>query len=132
MGVEHLVTEMISSIDIVEMQINIANNLHIRQNNSIFKFYGHSINVRIYAETPDYNFFPCTGTINFLHLPGGPNVRIDAGIINGSKITSYYDPMLMKISSWGKTRIYSIRTLLTTLEELILNGCITNISFLLT
>ena len=129
--VEHLITEMISGIDIIEMQINIANSKLLRQKNKIFLFYGHSMEVRIYAETPDHNFFPSTGMINYMHIPGGSFIRVDTGISIHMKITQYYDPILMKISAWGITRKTTINRLKVALQETIISGCVTNISFLL-
>jgi len=92
----------VSGIDIVEMQINIMNNKRLDCQNNIFFSYGHSIETRVYAETPDHKFFPSTGKIDFLHLPGGPFARNIA-----------------------------IRRLNVALHEIIISGCITNISFLL-
>merc|ERR1712072_934325 len=129
--VEHLITEMVSLIDIVELQINIACNKKLHYKHSYFLFYGHSIEVRIYAETPDYNFFPSTGKINYIYIPNGLNTRVDTGILHGTTITSHYDPILMKVATWGKTRNHAIKNLIATLKDIILSGCTTNLSFLL-
>jgi len=129
--VEHLVTEMVTSTDIVEMQINVANGAKINNKISLFSHHGHAIEARVYAETPDFNFFPSSGEVDFLHIPGGPFVRIDSGVTQGVSITSYYDPMLMKVGVWGYSRDIAIKRLEYTLKETVISGCITNISFLL-
>jgi len=115
--VEHPVTEMITGIDIVKEQINIAfgKKLPFKQEDIVFS--GAAIECRINAEDPANNFIPCPGTIEQLNLPGGPGVRIDTHIYPGYKISPYYDSMVAKLITYGKDRNEAIRKMIRALEE---------------
>ncbi|MBP9853488.1 MAG: acetyl-CoA carboxylase biotin carboxylase subunit [Candidatus Omnitrophica bacterium] len=115
--VEHPVTEMITGIDIVKEQINIANGKKLPYKQEDITFSGAAIECRINAEDPLNNFIPSPGTIEQLNLPGGPGIRIDTHIYPGYKIGPYYDSMVAKIITHGKDRNEAIRKMIRALEE---------------
>ena len=126
--VEHTVTEMVTDIDLVSEQIRIAggepiltpkqNQIHMR---------GHSIEVRINAEDHTKGFTPRPGTINALHFPGGPGIRIDSHIYQGYTVPPHYDSLLLKLISHGTDREHSRKRLLRALDELVIRGVPTTI-----
>jgi acetyl-CoA carboxylase, biotin carboxylase subunit len=126
--VEHPVTEMVTSLDLVKMQIHIAAGepLPIAQQNVALR--GHAIECRIYAEDPDNNFFPCPGTVGARRVPGGPSVRLDDGVYPGWTIPNEYDPLLGKLIAWGADRPETIARLQRALAEYYVGGIKTNIS----
>lgn len=128
--VEHPVSEMISGLDLVKEQINIAagNELSFQQED--IGISGHAIEARIYAEDPENNFLPSTGKLLDLQLPSGPGIRIDAGFTRGSLISLYYDPLIAKLVSWGKTREEALKRLKRALGEFQIVGVSTNVQFL--
>ena len=128
--VEHPVTEMVTGVDIVGEQINIAfgKALSVKQEDIVPR--GVSIECRIYAEDPDNNFAPCLGTVTGLALPGGPNVRLDTAVFSGYEIPIHYDPMIGKLVVWGATRPEAIRRMQRALAELHIGGVKTNVPFL--
>ena len=128
--VEHPVTEMISGLDLVKEQINIAagNELSFKQED--IKINGHSIEARIYAEDPENNYLPSTGKLLEFLLPSGPGIRVDAGFSRGSLISLYYDPLIAKLVAWGKTRGEALERLKRALGEFQIAGVTTNISLL--
>lgn len=125
--VEHPVTEMISGIDLVKLQIKVAagHKLEIEQND--LKINGHAIECRIYAEDVDNNFAPSTGKIIHHRLTSGPGTRIDRGIDLLSDVSIYYDPLLAKVTTWGRTREEAISRMNRALKEYQISGVITNI-----
>ncbi len=125
--VEHPVTELITGVDLVKEQINIAegNELSFRQRD--IKMHGHAIECRVYAEDIENNFAPSTGKIKFHELPAGPGVRVDRGIDSESEVPIYYDPLLSKVIAWGSTRTEAIERMKRALEEYIIVGVTTNI-----
>ena len=127
--VEHPVTEMITSVDIVKEQINIANNnkLSFSQDDVVLR--GHAIECRINAEMPDKNFAPCPGKITFLNIPGGNGVRVDTAVYSGYSIPPLYDPMLAKLIVHGKNRDEAIHKMIRALEEFVIEGIESNIDF---
>lgn len=127
--VEHPVTEEITGIDIVEEGIYACVEGSLRLKQEDVRFDGHSIEVRINAEDPE-TFTPSTGKITSLHLPGGKGIRVDSGIDVGTEISGWYDPLLMKIITKGKTRESAIKKCLRALEELSIEGVNTNIPLL--
>jgi acetyl-CoA carboxylase, biotin carboxylase subunit len=128
--VEHPVTEMISGIDLVKEQINIAAGNKLSFNQSDLKINGHSIEARIYAEDPDNNFLPSTGKLLEFQAPSGPGIRVDAGFSRGSLISLYYDPLIAKLTAWGKNRDEALVRLKRALGEFQIAGVTTNISLL--
>lgn len=124
--VEHPITELITGIDIVKLQLEIAagNPLKLKQQDVNFK--GHAIECRINAEDPN-TFMPCPGKINFYHAPGGPGIRIDSHIYTSYVVPPNYDSLLGKLISFGNTREQAIHRMQTALEETIIDGIKTNI-----
>ena len=128
--VEHPVTEFITGMDLVKEQISVAlgNKLSFTQND--LKINGHSLECRIYAEDPSNNFLPTTGKLISYSQPSGPGVRVDSGFEDGSQITVHYDPLISKLVCWADTRNAAIERMIRALNEYVIGGLITNISFL--
>jgi len=128
--VEHPVTEFITGLDLVKEQISVAlgNKLSFNQND--LKINGHALECRIYAEDPSTNFLPTTGKLISYSQPSGPGVRVDSGFEEGSQITVHYDPLISKLVCWADTRNTAIQRMLRALNEYVIGGLITNISFL--
>lgn len=125
--VEHPVTEMITGIDLVKLQIKIAAGQKLDIIQSDLRIYGHAIECRIYAEDVDNNFAPSTGKILHHRLTSGPGTRIDRGIDLMSEVPIYYDPLLSKITTWGSNRDEAIARMKRALIEYQISGVITNI-----
>jgi acetyl-CoA carboxylase biotin carboxylase subunit len=128
--VEHPVTEMVTGIDIVKEQITIAagNALTFKQND--IKQTGHAIECRIYAENPEIKFIPSPGAITLYKQPVGEAVRIDSSINKPADIESSFDPMISKLIVWGNDRKHAIEQSILALENYVIQGITTNISFL--
>ena len=127
--VEHGITEMISNVDIVREQINIAagNPLSFKQED--IKLYGHAIECRINAEDPDRNFLPAPGEINGYITPGGFGVRVDSHVYSGYKIPPYYDSLISKLMCWAPTREEARRRMYRALKEYVITGVKTTLPF---
>ncbi|MEW6194726.1 MAG: acetyl-CoA carboxylase biotin carboxylase subunit [Bacteroidota bacterium] len=125
--VEHPVTEMITGVDLVKMQIRVANGEKLNIKQGDLKINGHAIECRIYAEDVDNNFSPSTGKILHHRLTSGPGIRIDRGIDLLSDIPIFYDPLLSKVTAWGNTRNEAIQRMQRALKEYQIIGVITNI-----
>ena len=130
--VEHPVTEMITGLDLVEWQINIAANLPLPCQQAEINKLGHAIECRIYAEDPEQNFMPSVGQLHFIKTPHGEGIRLDTGVVVGSDITIHYDPMITKLIAWGETRPQALQRLQTALSHYAIGGVKTNITFLQT
>jgi len=128
--VEHSVTEMTTGIDLVALQIAIAqtNTLLLSQEN--ITQHAHAIQSRIYAENPAQKFAPSTGIINNLAWPASPFARIDHDLDEGTEITPFFDPMIAKITTWGTDRTQAINNMRTALENTNIQGITTNITLL--
>ncbi|WAW14299.1 acetyl-CoA carboxylase biotin carboxylase subunit [Peptostreptococcus equinus] len=124
--VEHPVSEMISGIDIVREQVNIASHKKLNYKQNQVNLSGHAIEFRINAYDFDNNFLPSAGKINELNLPGGYGVRIDSGIYQGYEILPFYDSMLMKVIAYASDRNKAISTMKRAMSELIIGGVKTN------
>src|SRR5918992_28242 len=124
--VEHPVTEMISGIDIVQLQIRVAcgEKLPVKQRDVQLR--GHAIECRINAEDP-FKFTPSPGRITSLHMPGGPGIRVDSHAYNGYFVPPHYDSLLGKIIAYGDTREQAIARLNIALSETVIEGIKTNI-----
>ncbi len=127
--VEHGITEMITNIDIVREQINIAagNPLSFKQED--IKISGHAIECRINAEDPDRNFLPAPGEINGYITPGGFGVRVDSHVYSGYKIPPYYDSLISKLMCWAPTREEARRRMYRALKEYVITGVKTTLPF---
>ena len=127
--VEHPVTEMVTGLDLVELQILVAAGNPIPFSQKEVTIKGWSIEARICAEDPAKNFLPTTGIITRYALPRGENIRVDSGIEAGSSITFYYDSLLAKVISWGKNRKEAIESLVEALNRYHIEGLVTNLDF---
>ena len=127
--VEHPVTEMITNVDIVKEQLNIANGKELSLSQDDIVIEGHAIECRINAENPNKGFAPCPGKINFLNIPGGNGIRVDTAVYNGYSIPPTYDSMIAKLIAHGKTREEAIRKMLRALDEFVIDGVDNNINF---
>jgi len=124
--VEHPVTEMITSMDLVREQIRIAGGHPLSCTQDQVKFHGHAIECRINAEDPK-TFAPSPGTVKGFHAPGGMHVRVDSGLYVGYKVPPYYDSMIAKLIVYGSTRERCIMRLRRALEEFVIEGMKTTI-----
>lgn len=124
--VEHPVTEMITGVDIVREQILIAAGEKLGYSQDDIRINGHAVECRINAEDPD-TFMPSPGTIERVHMAGGPGVRVDSHIYNGYKVPPYYDSMIGKLITHGPTREIALARMRTALNETIIEGIKTNI-----
>jgi acetyl-CoA carboxylase, biotin carboxylase subunit len=126
--VEHPVTELVTGLDLVQMQLRVAMGepLGIRQEE--IRLRGHAVECRIYAEDPDNNFFPSPGLITRLVQPGGPGIREDCAVYEGWVVPLDYDPMLSKLVAYGETREVAIDRMLRALDEYVIGGIKTNIA----
>lgn len=129
--VEHVVTELVTNIDIVKEQIRIANGEKLEIKQEDIQIRGHAMECRINAEQPKRNFSASVGTIKNLNLPGGNGIRIDTAIYSGMKITQKYDSNIAKLVSYGKDRDECINKLKRGLYEFVIDGIETNIEFLI-
>ncbi len=128
--VEHTISEMVTGIDLIKQQILSASGQHMRIAQEDIHLNGHAIECRINAEDVNADFAPRPGHIDFLNLPGGRGIRIDTAIYNGYTIPPYYDSMIMKVISFGASRLEAIKKMRTALEELIIEGVPNNVEFL--
>jgi geranyl-CoA carboxylase alpha subunit len=126
--VEHPVTEMVTGLDLVELQLRVANGEPLPITQAQVELKGHAIEVRVYAEDPRDNFVPQSGQI--LSWKPSAKARIDSGIREGQIISPYYDPMLAKVITWSETREQAITKLANTLADTELLGVNNNIRFL--
>jgi acetyl-CoA carboxylase biotin carboxylase subunit len=126
--VEHPVTEMVTGIDLVQLQIRVAAGevLPIKQEQIVLR--GHAIELRVYAEDPDNNFFPSPGRITRLISPSGPGIRRDSGMYEGWVVPLDYDPLLAKLIAYGENREQVINRLRRALVEYFIGGIKTNLS----
>jgi acetyl-CoA carboxylase biotin carboxylase subunit len=129
--VEHPVTEWVTGIDIVKLQILIAMGEKLNLKQEEINFTGHAIEVRVNAEDPERGFTPSPGKIELLHLPGGPGVRVDTHIYQGYTIPPYYDSLIMKIIVHDRDRLSAISRMKRALEETVVGGIKTTIPFFL-
>lgn len=128
--VEHPVTEMVTGIDIVKEQLNIASGNPLSYKQEDVKITGHAIECRINAENPEKNFAPSPGTIDFLLIPGGGiGVRVDSAVYEGCDILPFYDSMIAKVITCGKDRNEAIAKMRRALYEFVIKGVDTNIEF---
>ncbi len=126
--VEHAVTEAVTGLDLVRLQIEVAAGkpLPIRQDEIAAR--GHALEARLYAEDPDHDDLPSPGRILLFVPPEGPGIRVDSGIATGSEVTVDYDPMLAKVVTWGRDRAESIERMRAALARTAVLGVVTNLS----
>ena len=123
--VEHPITELITGVDIVQEQIRVAAGLPLAYKQKDIKLQGHAFECRINAEDP-YNFIPSPGQITSCHLPGGNGIRVDSHIYQGYTVPPYYDSLIGKICTHGKTREEAMAKMRVALAEVAINGIKTN------
>jgi acetyl-CoA carboxylase biotin carboxylase subunit len=126
--VEHPVTELVTGLDLVHLQIRIAAGERLPFTQDEVMIRGHAIECRIYAEDPDNNYFPSPGKITLLLLPSGPGIRRDSGMYEGWTVPMDYDPLLAKLIGYGTDRDQAIGRLTRALNEYFVGGIKTNIS----
>ncbi len=129
--VEHPVTEMVTGLDLVKLQIRVAAGEPLPFSQQDVKLSGHAVECRLYAEDPGNRFFPSPGTILSRRAPSGPGIRFDDGVYEGFTVSTEYDPMLGKLISWGEDRAEAIARLERALEEHSVTGIKTNAGLLL-
>ncbi|MGB7295557.1 MAG: acetyl-CoA carboxylase biotin carboxylase subunit [Candidatus Aminicenantales bacterium] len=127
--VEHPITEMVTGIDLVKSQLEIAAGRPLPFRQDEIKPQGHSLECRIMAEDPFNDFMPSPGKIVYLHTPAGLGVRDDSGVYAGFEVPLEYDPLLSKLVTWGKTREEAVRRMLRALSEYQIYGIKTTIPF---
>ncbi len=127
--VEHPVTELITGIDLVKEQINIARGLPISFKQDDLQIRGHAVELRVYAEDPANNFLPDIGTLQTYITPKGAGVRVDDGFEQGMEIPIYYDPMIAKLITYGKDRTEAIERMIRAIDEYQVTGITTTLAF---
>jgi acetyl-CoA carboxylase biotin carboxylase subunit len=125
--VEHPVTEMVTGLDLVHLQLLVAMGEPLPLTQEDVRLRGHAIECRIYAEDPENHFFPSPGLITRLIQPGGPGIREDCAVYEGWNVPLDYDPMLSKLVAFAPTREQAIDRMLRALEEYVIGGIKTNI-----
>ncbi|MFF1254027.1 acetyl/propionyl/methylcrotonyl-CoA carboxylase subunit alpha [Pseudarthrobacter sp. NPDC058329] len=145
--VEHPVTELVTGIDLVEWQVRIAAGGELTVRQADVELNGHAVEARVYAEVPERNFLPSTGTVLLLdELPGGPKrpsapsrtqvtagngiVRVDSSLVEGLELSASYDPMMSKVIAWGENRAAALATLDAALAGYTALGLDTNVEYL--
>ncbi len=126
--VEHPVTEMVTGIDLVATQIRIAAGEPLGFTQSDVTFTGHAIEFRINAEDPEAEFRPGAGIVERYHAPGGPGVRMDSHLFTGYEVPPFYDSLVGKLIVWGPDRATAIARGRVALDELIIDGMVTNVA----
>jgi acetyl-CoA carboxylase biotin carboxylase subunit len=127
--VEHPVTELVTGVDLVRMQLEIAAGGHLPIQQDQVTWRGFAIECRIYAEDPENQFFPSPGRITHYSEPSGPGVRVDGGVYAGWTVPLDYDPMIAKLAVWAGTRDHAVARLRRALREYGVLGIKTNIDF---
>lgn len=127
--VEHPVTEMITGLDLVEMQIKVAKGEVLPFKQEDLEIKGHAMELRIYAEDPLNDFLPSVGHLDVYKLPEGDGIRVDNGFEQGMDIPIYYDPMLAKLITFGKTREEAIQIMIQAITAYKIEGVSTTLPF---
>ena len=127
--VEHPVTELITGIDLVEQQIKVARGEALEFSQEDLKISGHAVELRVYAEDPLEDFMPSVGLLETYRGPSGEGVRLDDGFEEGMEVPIYYDPMLAKLITYGKTREEAIQRMLKAINNYEVEGVSTTLPF---
>ncbi len=128
--VEHPVTELVTGLDLVALQLDVARGKHLPIQQEDVALRGHAIEVRLYAEDPANTFLPQTGSVKVWRPSAAEGIRTDAGISAGSEISAFYDPMIAKIIAWGQDRDEARRRLVAAVADTTILGVTTNKEFL--
>jgi len=127
--VEHPVTELVTGLDLVHLQLRIADGEAIPFAQEDVEWRGWAMECRVSAEDPEQNFFPSPGKIVQLREPAGPGIRLDSGVYPGWTVPLDYDPLLAKLIAWAPGRMGAIRRMLRALNEYSIVGVETNLAF---
>jgi propionyl-CoA carboxylase alpha chain len=127
--VEHPVTEMITGLDLVELQIRVARGEKLPFTQDELRIHGHALELRVYAEDPLNNFLPSVGKLDQYQLPSGPGIRVDGGFEEGMEVPIYYDPMLAKLVVHGATRSEAIQKMKEAIAAYKVEGVATTLPF---
>lgn len=127
--VEHPVTELISGVDLVELQIKVARGETLEITQDDLSINGHALELRVYAEDPLNDFLPSVGNLEIYQLPVGDNIRVDNGFEEGMDIPIYYDPMLSKLITYGKTRDEAMQLMIKAIDNYKVKGVQTTLPF---
>ena len=127
--VEHPVTELVTGFDLVREQIRVAAGEPLSFTQADVSWTGHAVECRVYAEDPEQNFMPSPGRITHLRVPAGPSVRDDGGVYEGAEVSIYYDPLVSKLATWGRTRAEAIERMRRALAEYSVGGIKTTLPF---
>jgi propionyl-CoA carboxylase alpha chain len=127
--VEHPVTEMITGMDLVEMQIRVARGEALQVKQEDLQIKGHAMELRVYAEDPLNDFLPSVGNLSTYQIPVGDGIRVDNGFEQGMDVPIYYDPMLAKLITYGKTREEAIQRMIEAIEMYHVDGVSTTLPF---
>ncbi|MDK2771057.1 MAG: acetyl-CoA carboxylase biotin carboxylase subunit [Flavobacterium sp.] len=127
--VEHPVTEMITGMDLVEMQIRVARGEALQVKQEDLQIKGHAMELRVYAEDPINDFLPSVGNLATYQIPVGDGIRVDNGFEQGMDVPIYYDPMLAKLITYGKTREEAIQRMIEAIEIYHVDGVSTTLPF---
>jgi acetyl-CoA carboxylase biotin carboxylase subunit len=127
--VEHPVTELVTGLDLVKLQLRIAAGEPLGFSQEDIVLRGSAIECRVYAEDPSQNFLPSPGTITRLAEPSGPGIRLDSGVYEGFTVPMDYDPLLAKLAVWAGTRDEAIARMSRALAEYHVCGIRTNLDF---
>ena len=127
--VEHPVSEIIAGVDLVELQIKIARGEALQIKQEDLKIHGHALELRVYAEDPLNDFLPSVGNLSVYKLPKGDGIRVDNGFEEGMDIPIYYDPMLSKLITYGKTREEAIQLMIKAIDNYHIEGVQTTLQF---
>ena len=127
--VEHPVTEMVVGVDLVKLQIAVAQGERLPFAQEDLRQHGHAIECRVYAEDPERNFLPSPGRIAALRVPSGPGIRDDSGVYEGWEVPLFYDPMISKLVAWGPTRADALARMRRAVGEYTVLGIHTTLPF---
>ena len=127
--VEHPVSELISGLDLVELQIRVARGEALPMKQEDLQIKGHAMELRVYAEDPMNDFLPNVGFLSTYKLPEGEGIRVDNGIEEGMDVPIYYDPMLSKLITYGNTREESIELMIKAIDNYLVEGVATTLPF---
>jgi acetyl-CoA/propionyl-CoA carboxylase biotin carboxyl carrier protein len=128
--VEHPVTELVTGLDLVELQLRVAAGERLPFRQQEVRLDGHAVEARVYAEDPARGFLPTGGRVLLLREPDAPGIRVDSGLAEGGVVGSAYDPMLSKVVAWAPDRAAALRALERALAGTAVLGVVTNVPFL--
>ena len=128
--VEHPVTELVTGLDLVEQMIRIAAGERLAFGQEDVRFEGWAVEARVYAEDPARGFLPSTGRLTYYVEPAGPGIRVDSGVVEGSEVSVFYDPLIAKACAHGRDRAEAIARLGDALDGFAIRGLSHNVAFL--